>query len=175
MRALVSPIETFLCPPDSSEQQVRGGLPLPGYEIRILPPAPRAPGAPQFLFTVSPGSQGELWVVGTGLGHLSPAYQGSPIPRLNIPGCERTVWGLRPPRSCTPGSVPYAGGHRPFPGEWSTWGTGGPWGDIEKVWVSRGLGNPKQQKEVGDFGEGVTEGLWGVTESLAGSWEQLTL
>ncbi|XP_039417279.1 pleckstrin homology domain-containing family A member 4-like [Corvus cornix cornix] len=36
---------------DSSEQQVRGGLPLPGYEIRILPPAPRAPRAPQFLFT----------------------------------------------------------------------------------------------------------------------------
>ncbi|XP_065502388.1 pleckstrin homology domain-containing family A member 4-like [Caloenas nicobarica] len=33
---------------DSSEQQVRGGLPLPGYEIRILPPAPRAP---RFLFT----------------------------------------------------------------------------------------------------------------------------
>lgn len=40
-----------LCPPDSSEQQVRGGLPLPGYEIRVLPPAPRAP---RFLFTVSP-------------------------------------------------------------------------------------------------------------------------
>ncbi|XP_032931877.1 pleckstrin homology domain-containing family A member 4-like [Catharus ustulatus] len=36
---------------DSSEQQVRGGLPLPGYEIRILPPAPRTSGAPQFLFT----------------------------------------------------------------------------------------------------------------------------
>ncbi|KAM8992798.1 pleckstrin homology domain-containing family A member 4 isoform 2-T2 [Ara ararauna] len=36
---------------DSSEQRVRGGLPLPGYEIRILPPAPRAPHAPQFLFT----------------------------------------------------------------------------------------------------------------------------
>ncbi|XP_064531614.1 pleckstrin homology domain-containing family A member 4-like [Pseudopipra pipra] len=33
---------------DSSEQRVRGGLPLPGYEIRVLPPAPRAP---QFLFT----------------------------------------------------------------------------------------------------------------------------
>ncbi|XP_072792371.1 pleckstrin homology domain-containing family A member 4 [Taeniopygia guttata] len=33
---------------DSSEQQVRGGLPLPGYEIRVLPAAPRAP---QFLFT----------------------------------------------------------------------------------------------------------------------------
>ncbi|XP_055652481.1 pleckstrin homology domain-containing family A member 4-like isoform X3 [Falco peregrinus] len=33
---------------DSSEQQVRGGLPLPGYEIRILPAAPRAP---RFLFT----------------------------------------------------------------------------------------------------------------------------
>ncbi|KAF4792768.1 Protein NipSnap 1 [Turdus rufiventris] len=39
---------------DSSEQQVRGGLPLPGYEIRILPPAPRSPGAPQFLFTLPP-------------------------------------------------------------------------------------------------------------------------
>ncbi|KAK2523056.1 hypothetical protein Q9233_010415 [Columba guinea] len=39
-----------LCPPDSSEQQVRGGLPLPGYEIRVLPPAPRTP---RFLFTVS--------------------------------------------------------------------------------------------------------------------------
>ncbi|XP_053850142.1 pleckstrin homology domain-containing family A member 4-like [Vidua macroura] len=36
---------------DSSEQQVRGGLPLPGYEIRVLPAAPRAPRAPQFLFT----------------------------------------------------------------------------------------------------------------------------
>ncbi|TRZ20948.1 hypothetical protein HGM15179_006129 [Zosterops borbonicus] len=36
---------------DSSEQQVRGGLPLPGYEIRVLPPAPRAPRAPPFLFT----------------------------------------------------------------------------------------------------------------------------
>ncbi|XP_066187892.1 pleckstrin homology domain-containing family A member 4 [Sylvia atricapilla] len=36
---------------DSSEQQVRGGLPLPGYEIRVLPPAPRAPRTPQFLFT----------------------------------------------------------------------------------------------------------------------------
>ncbi|XP_063271878.1 pleckstrin homology domain-containing family A member 4-like isoform X2 [Prinia subflava] len=36
---------------DSSEQQVRGGLPLPGYKIRILPPAHRAPRAPQFLFT----------------------------------------------------------------------------------------------------------------------------
>ncbi|XP_041344922.1 pleckstrin homology domain-containing family A member 4-like isoform X2 [Pyrgilauda ruficollis] len=34
-----------------SEQQVRGGLPLPGYEIRVLPAAPRAPRAPQFLFT----------------------------------------------------------------------------------------------------------------------------
>ncbi|XP_074777060.1 uncharacterized protein LOC141967306 [Athene noctua] len=33
---------------DSSEQRVRGGLPLPGYEIRVLPPAPRAP---QYLFT----------------------------------------------------------------------------------------------------------------------------
>ncbi|XP_029879856.1 LOW QUALITY PROTEIN: pleckstrin homology domain-containing family A member 4-like [Aquila chrysaetos chrysaetos] len=33
---------------DSSEQQVRGGLPLPGYEIHVLPPAPRAP---RFLFT----------------------------------------------------------------------------------------------------------------------------
>ncbi|XP_074462895.1 uncharacterized protein LOC141750877 isoform X2 [Larus michahellis] len=33
---------------DSSEQRVRGGLPLPGYEIRILPPAPRPP---RFLFT----------------------------------------------------------------------------------------------------------------------------
>ncbi|XP_065707342.2 uncharacterized protein [Patagioenas fasciata] len=33
---------------DSSEQQVRGGLPLPGYEIRILPPAPRTP---RYLFT----------------------------------------------------------------------------------------------------------------------------
>ncbi|XP_068268593.1 pleckstrin homology domain-containing family A member 4-like isoform X2 [Nyctibius grandis] len=33
---------------DSSEQQVRGGLPLPGYEIRVLPPAPRTP---RFLFT----------------------------------------------------------------------------------------------------------------------------
>ncbi|CAM9549370.1 unnamed protein product [Bubo scandiacus] len=33
---------------DSSEQRVRGGLPLPGYEIRVLPPAPRTP---QFLFT----------------------------------------------------------------------------------------------------------------------------
>ncbi|XP_064024602.1 pleckstrin homology domain-containing family A member 4-like [Pogoniulus pusillus] len=33
---------------DSSEQRVRGGLPLPGYEIRILP---RAPRAPRFLFT----------------------------------------------------------------------------------------------------------------------------
>lgn len=40
-------------PPDSSEQQVRGGLPLPGYEIHVLPPAPRAP---RFLFTVSPVS-----------------------------------------------------------------------------------------------------------------------
>ncbi|XP_030814951.1 pleckstrin homology domain-containing family A member 4-like [Camarhynchus parvulus] len=36
---------------DSSEQQVRGGLPLPGYEIRVLPAAPRGPRAPQFLFT----------------------------------------------------------------------------------------------------------------------------
>ncbi|XP_061226906.1 pleckstrin homology domain-containing family A member 4-like [Neopsephotus bourkii] len=36
---------------DSSEQRVRGGLPLPGYEIRVLPPAPRTPHAPQFLFT----------------------------------------------------------------------------------------------------------------------------
>ncbi|KAM9624713.1 uncharacterized protein ACIBXB_018598 isoform 2-T2 [Morphnus guianensis] len=33
---------------DSSEQQVRGGLPLPGYKIHVLPPAPRAP---RFLFT----------------------------------------------------------------------------------------------------------------------------
>ncbi|XP_042661710.1 pleckstrin homology domain-containing family A member 4 isoform X2 [Tyto alba] len=33
---------------DSSEQRVRGGVPLPGYEIRVLPPAPRAP---HFLFT----------------------------------------------------------------------------------------------------------------------------
>ncbi|XP_061866182.1 pleckstrin homology domain-containing family A member 4-like isoform X2 [Colius striatus] len=33
---------------DSSEQEVRGGLPLPGYEIRVLPPASRSP---QFLFT----------------------------------------------------------------------------------------------------------------------------
>ncbi|XP_069727350.1 pleckstrin homology domain-containing family A member 4 [Phaenicophaeus curvirostris] len=33
---------------DSSEQRVRGGLPLPGYEIHVLPPAPRAP---RFLFT----------------------------------------------------------------------------------------------------------------------------
>ncbi|XP_064889986.1 pleckstrin homology domain-containing family A member 4-like isoform X2 [Columba livia] len=33
---------------DSSEQQVRGGLPLPGYEIRVLPPALRTP---RFLFT----------------------------------------------------------------------------------------------------------------------------
>ncbi|RLV62160.1 hypothetical protein DV515_00019604 [Chloebia gouldiae] len=51
MGALVPPIVIFLCPPDSSEQQVRGGLPLPGYEIRVLPAAPRAPRAPQFLFT----------------------------------------------------------------------------------------------------------------------------
>ncbi|XP_054700879.1 pleckstrin homology domain-containing family A member 4-like isoform X4 [Grus americana] len=33
---------------DSGEQRVRGGLPLPGYEIRVLPLAPRAP---RFLFT----------------------------------------------------------------------------------------------------------------------------
>ncbi|KAM6052197.1 uncharacterized protein VSU04_011638 [Chlamydotis macqueenii] len=33
---------------DSSEQRVRGGLPLPGYQIRVLPPAPCAP---RFLFT----------------------------------------------------------------------------------------------------------------------------
>ncbi|XP_068017827.1 pleckstrin homology domain-containing family A member 4 [Melanerpes formicivorus] len=33
---------------DSSEQRVRGGLPLPGYEIRILP---RTARAPRFLFT----------------------------------------------------------------------------------------------------------------------------
>lgn len=37
---------------------MRGGLPLPGYEIRVLPPAPRAPRTPQFLFTVSPGPLG---------------------------------------------------------------------------------------------------------------------
>ncbi|XP_053938664.1 pleckstrin homology domain-containing family A member 4-like [Cuculus canorus] len=31
---------------DSSEQRVRGGLPLPGYEIRVLHPTPRAPRFP---------------------------------------------------------------------------------------------------------------------------------
>ncbi|XP_075371993.1 protein NipSnap homolog 1 isoform X1 [Mycteria americana] len=34
-----------------SEQRVRGGLPLPGYEIRVLPPAPASPRTPRFLFT----------------------------------------------------------------------------------------------------------------------------
>lgn len=38
--------------PDSSEQRVRGGLPLPGYRIRVLAPST---SSPRFLFTVSPG------------------------------------------------------------------------------------------------------------------------
>ncbi|XP_056360711.1 protein NipSnap homolog 1 isoform X1 [Oenanthe melanoleuca] len=45
----------------------------------------------------------------------APPEPPSSSSRLNIPGCGRTAWELRPPRSCTPGSVPCAGGHRPFP------------------------------------------------------------
>ncbi|XP_038008315.1 LOW QUALITY PROTEIN: protein NipSnap homolog 1 [Motacilla alba alba] len=45
----------------------------------------------------------------------APPAPPSSSSRLNTPGCERTAWGPRAPRSCAPGSVPCAGGHRPCP------------------------------------------------------------
>ncbi|XP_030356260.1 pleckstrin homology domain-containing family A member 4 [Strigops habroptila] len=110
---------------DSSEQQVRGGLPLPGYEIRVLPPAPRTPHAPQFLFTAEhPGMRTyclgaetpeelNAWVCALRRGASplprspqEPRGAGPPSPPLPArcsPGEELGCPPMPPPR-CTSGS-----------------------------------------------------------------------
>ncbi|XP_057241413.1 LOW QUALITY PROTEIN: pleckstrin homology domain-containing family A member 4-like [Malurus melanocephalus] len=99
---------------DSSEQQVRGGLPLPGYEIRVLPPAPRAPRAPQFLFTVSPGSGGALGG-GTGAGHLSPVHRG-PHSQAEHPGMRTYCLGAESPEELRAWVCALRRGASPLPG-----------------------------------------------------------
>ncbi|XP_033924451.1 basic salivary proline-rich protein 1-like isoform X2 [Melopsittacus undulatus] len=83
-----------------SEQRVRGGLPLPGYEIRVLPPAPRAPHAPQFLFTVSiaPWSPTALWGRGRGAYRGSGSlHHGHPRPQAEHPGMRTYCLGAETP------------------------------------------------------------------------------
>uniref|UniRef100_A0A8V5H863 Uncharacterized protein n=1 Tax=Melopsittacus undulatus TaxID=13146 RepID=A0A8V5H863_MELUD len=63
---------------DSSEQRVRGGLPLPGYEIRVLPPAPRAPGRGAYR----------------GSGSL---HHGHPRPQAEHPGMRTYCLGAETP------------------------------------------------------------------------------
>ncbi|XP_005524681.1 PREDICTED: pleckstrin homology domain-containing family A member 4-like [Pseudopodoces humilis] len=93
---------------DSSEQQVRGGLPLPGYEIRVLPPAPRAPRAPQFLFTAEhPGMR--TYCLGAETAEELHAWVcalrrgASPLPGSTRSLSQQT---LREPRGADPPSPP---------------------------------------------------------------------
>lgn len=124
MGALVPLIVTFLCPQTATSSKSGAGSPCPATRSASCPPPPAPPSSSSRSAPTPwvPGSGGALGRGGTGPGHLSPVYQGSPVPRLNIPGCGRTAWGPKPPRNCTPGSAPCAGGHRPCPGEWGTGG-----------------------------------------------------
>ncbi|XP_062483770.1 pleckstrin homology domain-containing family A member 4-like [Pezoporus occidentalis] len=92
---------------DSSEQRVRGGLPLPGYEIRVLPPAPRAPHAPQFLFTAEhPGMR--TYCLGAETAEELNAWVcalrrgASPLPRS-----PQEPWGAGPPSPPLPSRCPH--------------------------------------------------------------------
>lgn len=132
--------------PDSSEQRVRGGLPLPGYRIRVLAPST---SSPRFLFTVSPGGNskqgtttaatlqqrlgpqspaphvglGVLWLnEGRGWGGGCPGLLlPHSSPRLSTLGCGATCWGLTALRSWGPGcavcgTLPHPWGGEPQTG-----------------------------------------------------------
>ncbi|XP_065594774.1 pleckstrin homology domain-containing family A member 4-like [Cyrtonyx montezumae] len=80
---------------DSSEQQVRGGLPLPGYRIRVLAPNT---GSPRFLFMVEhPGMRSYV------LGADNPEELGAWT--CSLRHCASPLGGPLPPRPALP-SVP---------------------------------------------------------------------
>ncbi|XP_042742135.1 pleckstrin homology domain-containing family A member 4-like isoform X2 [Lagopus leucura] len=77
---------------DSSEQRVRGGLPLPGYRIRVLAPNT---GSPRFLFTVEhPGMRSYV------LGADSPEELGAWM--CSLRHSASPLGGPAPPRPALP-------------------------------------------------------------------------